>query len=170
MSLNNATSPFLLSHKDSPVQWRTWGPEALAEAKKAGQAHPALHGLCRLPLVPCDQPRKLLQCRRSPRLINDNFIPILADREERPDLDMLYQGAAGIMQHPGGWPLNIFLTPDGAALVGDRLSAADRPARQSQLPQVVARLRRAVEERPRPRRRHGRQGHQRRWSISTTAT
>jgi len=46
-------------------------------------------------------------------LINDNFIPILADREERPDLDMLYQGAAGIMSHPGGWPLNMFLKPDG---------------------------------------------------------
>ena len=51
-------------------------------------------------------------------LINDNFIPILVDREERPDMDMLYQGAAGIMGHPGGWPLNIFLTSRWRALLG----------------------------------------------------
>ena len=45
--------------------------------------------------------------------INENYIPVLVDRDERPDIDMLYQGAAGLMGHAGGWPLNIFLMPDG---------------------------------------------------------
>jgi uncharacterized protein YyaL (SSP411 family) len=112
MSLNTATSPFLLSHKDSPVKWRTWGPEALAEAKKTDKpillsmGYAGCHWCHVLNREAFSNPEIAAQ-------INDNFIPILADREERPDLDMLYQGAAGIMQHPGGWPLNIFLTPEG---------------------------------------------------------
>ncbi|MBW8708047.1 MAG: thioredoxin domain-containing protein [Alphaproteobacteria bacterium] len=113
MSLNTATSPYLRAHKDSPVQWRSWGPEALAEAKKADKpillsmGYAGCHWCHVLSRESFSNPEIAAQ-------INDNFIPILADREERPDLDMLYQGAAGIMQHPGGWPLNIFLTPDGA--------------------------------------------------------
>ena len=111
MSLNS--SPFLLSHKDSPVQWRTWGPEALAEAKKADK--PILLSMGYAGCHWCHEiSRESFSNPDVAALINDNFIPILADREERPDLDMLYQGAAGIMQHPGGWPLNIFLTPTGA--------------------------------------------------------
>ena len=113
MSLNNATSPFLLSHKDSPVQWRTWGPKALAEAKKADK--PILLSMGYAGCHWCHViNRESFSNPEIAALINENFIPVLADRDERPDLDMLYQGAAGIMQHPGGWPLNIFLNHDGA--------------------------------------------------------
>ena len=112
MSLNSATSPFLLSHKDSPVRWRTWGPDALAEARDADK--PILLSMGYAGCHWCHVINRESFCDPEvAALINDNFIPILADREERPDLDMLYQGAAGIMQHPGGWPLNIFLTPAG---------------------------------------------------------
>jgi uncharacterized protein YyaL (SSP411 family) len=113
MSLNNALSPYLLSHKDNPVRWRTWGPEALAEAK--AQDKPILLSLGYAGCHWCSvMDRESFSDAETAALINDNYIPVLADREERPDLDMLYQGAAGVMNHPGGWPLNIFLKPDGA--------------------------------------------------------
>jgi uncharacterized protein YyaL (SSP411 family) len=113
MSLNNAISPYLLSHKDNPVRWRTWGPEALAEAK--AQDKPILLSLGYAGCHWCSVlDHESFSDAETAALINDNYIPVLTDREERPDLDMLYQGAAGTMNHPGGWPLNIFLTPDGA--------------------------------------------------------
>ena len=112
MSLDNATSPFLLAHKDNPIQWRTWGPEALAEAKAGDK--PILLSMGYVGCHWCHvMSREAFSDSETAAAINENFIPILADREERPDLDMLYQGAAGLMGHPGGWPMNIFLTPDG---------------------------------------------------------
>jgi len=112
MSLDNATSPFLLAHKDNPIQWRTWGPEALAEAKAGDK--PILLSMGYVGCHWCHvMSREAFSDAETAAAINENFIPILADREERPDLDMLYQGAAGLMGHPGGWPMNIFLTPDG---------------------------------------------------------
>ena len=112
MSLDNATSPFLLAHKDNPIQWRTWGPEALAEAKASDK--PILLSMGYVGCHWCHvMSREAFSDAETAAAIHENFIPILADREERPDLDMLYQGAAGLMGHPGGWPMNIFLTPDG---------------------------------------------------------
>ncbi|HMH64613.1 MAG TPA: thioredoxin domain-containing protein, partial [Rhizomicrobium sp.] len=113
MSLDTATSPYLLLHKDNPVQWRTWGPDVLTEAK--AQDKPILLSLGYIGCHWCHvMNRETFSDAEVGSLINDNFIPVLVDRDERPDLDMLYQGAAGLMGHPGGWPLNIFLTPDGA--------------------------------------------------------
>ncbi len=113
MSLENATSPYLLSHKANPVQWRTWGPDALAEAK--AQDKPILlslgYGGCHWCHV---MNREIFSDAEIASIINENYIPILVDRDERPDLDTLYQGAAGVMGYQGGWPLNIFLKPDGA--------------------------------------------------------
>ena len=131
MSLSDATSPYLLSHKDNPIRWRLWGPEALAEAK--AQDKPILLSLG---YIGCHWCHVLNQEAFSDgeiaALINDNYIPILADRDERPDLDMLYQGAAGLMGHPGGWPLNVFLTPDGAPYwVTGYLSSQDSPEQPS---------------------------------------
>ena len=110
--LDTATSPFLAAHKDNPVQWRLWGPDALAESKAQGK--PILlsmgYGGCHWCNV---LNTESFSDPAIAAIINDNFIPILSDREARPDLDLLYQGAAGAMSHRGGWPLNIFLTPDG---------------------------------------------------------
>ncbi|MEO8302291.1 MAG: thioredoxin domain-containing protein, partial [Rhizomicrobium sp.] len=127
MSLSNATSPYLLSHKDNPVRWRLWGPEALAEAK--AQDKPILLSLGYIGCHWCHvMNQEAFGDAEIAALINDNYIPILADRDERPDLDMLYQGAAGLMGHPGGWPLNVFLTPDGAPFwVAGYLSQQDTP-------------------------------------------
>ena len=113
MSLNSATSPFLLSHKDNPIQWRTWGPDVLSQAK--AQDKPILLSLGYVGCHWCQvMNRESFSDAEVAAIVNDTCIPVLVDRDERPDLDMLYQGAAGVMGHPGGWPLNIFLTTDGA--------------------------------------------------------
>ncbi len=112
MSLNDSNSPFLSSHKDNPIKWREWGPEALGEAQTSGK--PILLALGYLGCHWCHAlSRESFSDAEVAALLNDNFIPILVDRDQRPDVDMLYQGAAGIMQHQGGWPLNVFLHPDG---------------------------------------------------------
>src|ERR1044072_8702917 len=127
MSLSDATSPFLLSHKDNPIRWRLWGSEALAEAK--AQDKPILLSLGYIGCHWCQvMNRDAYSDPATADVINENFIPVLADRDERPDLDMLYQGAAGIMGHQGGWPLNIFLTPDGKPFwVAGYLGREDTP-------------------------------------------
>ena len=110
MSLDS--SPYLLSHKDSAVNWRTWGPDALAQARAGDKpvlliiGYAACHWCHAL-----DQ--ESFRDADTAALINDKFVPVLVDRQERPDLDLIYQGAAGAMRHQGGWPLVIFLTPDG---------------------------------------------------------
>jgi uncharacterized protein YyaL (SSP411 family) len=126
-ALNDAASPFLLSHKDNPIQWRLWGAEALAEAKAADK--PILlnlgYGGCHWCHV---MNRESFADAAIAEIINENYIPILVDRDERPDLDLIYQGAAGTMGSPGGWPLNIFLTPDGAPFwVATYLPPTEKP-------------------------------------------
>jgi uncharacterized protein YyaL (SSP411 family) len=112
MSLDHATSPYLLAHKDNPIQWRAWGPDVLAEAK--AQDKPVLLSLGYVGCHWCQvMNREAFSDPATANFINENYIPALADRDERPDVDMLYQGAAGLMGHQGGWPLNIFLTPEG---------------------------------------------------------
>src|SRR3569833_829994 len=112
MSLNDSNSPFISSHKDNPIKWREWGPEALGEAQASGK--PILLSLGQVVCHWCHVLSRESFCDPEvAALVEENFIPILVDRDQRPDVDMLYQGAAGIMQHQGGWPLNIFLHPDG---------------------------------------------------------
>src|ERR1700743_1152878 len=124
---NSATSPYLLSHKDNPVQWRTWGPEARAEAEAQDKAILLTlgYGGCHWCHV---MARETFADPEVAAFINENFIPVLVDRDERPDVDVLYQGAAGIMGHSGGWPLNIFLKPDGTPFwVAGYQPKEDRP-------------------------------------------
>jgi uncharacterized protein YyaL (SSP411 family) len=112
MSLSDSNSPFLSSHKDNPIKWREWGPEALGEAQAQGK--PILLSLGYIGCHWCHAiSRESFSDAEVAAMVNDNFMPILVDRDQRPDVDMLYQGAAGVMQHQGGWPLNVFLHPDG---------------------------------------------------------
>ncbi len=110
---STATSPFLAAHQDNPVRWRPWGPDALAEAKAANKPiflSMGYHGCHWCHVLN----KEAFTDAGIAAQINDNFIPILVDRDARPDLDQIYQNAAQAMRHQGGWPLNIFLTPDGA--------------------------------------------------------
>jgi hypothetical protein len=109
---DKSISPYLLLHKDNQVAWRPWGDDALAEARASGKPV-----FLSIGYTGCHWCHVMNQESYSDpeiaALINDNFIPILVDREERPDLDQIYQAASTIMGHSGGWPLNLFLTGEG---------------------------------------------------------
>ena len=108
--LANESSPYLLAHKDNPVHWYPWGPEALAAA--AAQNKPIFlsigYSACHWCTVMAEESFEDPQIAA---ILNENFISILVDREERPDVDQCYQAGANIMGHAGGWPLTTFLTP-----------------------------------------------------------
>lgn len=111
------TSPYLLRHKDNPVHWRAWGADALAEAERLSK--PIFlsigYSACRW----CHQiEREAFQNPEIAALLNENFVCILVDRFERPDLDAVFQASAQALQIPGGWPLNMFLTPRGEPFAG----------------------------------------------------
>jgi uncharacterized protein len=111
-ALDTATSPYLLAHKDNPVAWRVWSNDVLAEAEKEGK--PILISLGYSACHWCHvMNRKSFSDPEIAKLINENFIPVIADRFQRPDLDQLYQAAANSMGHQGGWPLNLFLNAKG---------------------------------------------------------
>ena len=111
-ALDNATSPFLLAHKDNPVQWRMWSNDLLAESEQTGK--PILLAIGYAACHWCHvMNRESFSNPETAKLINDNFIPAIADRVQRPDLDQMYQAASNIMGHQGGWPLNIFLNAKG---------------------------------------------------------
>ena len=110
--LDHAPSVYIRLHKDNPVAWRLWGAEALAEAE--AQDKPILLSMGYAGCHWCHvMNHECFDDADTAALINENFIPILVDREDRPDLDMIYQAASQLMGHTGGWPLNIFLTPKG---------------------------------------------------------
>jgi hypothetical protein len=112
-ALDKSISPYLLQHKDGPVAWRPWSDAVLAEAKAAGKPiflHIGYAG-CHWCQV---MNKEIFSDMQTAALINDNFFPVLVDREERPDIDQIHQAAAAIMGHSGGWPLNMFLMPDSA--------------------------------------------------------
>jgi uncharacterized protein YyaL (SSP411 family) len=110
--LANATSPYLLQHADNPVDWYPWGREALNLARESGKpillsiGYSACHWCHVMAHESFEEPE-------TAALMNDLFINIKVDREERPDLDRIYQSAHQLLaQRPGGWPLTLFLTPD----------------------------------------------------------
>ena len=115
--LGGETSPYLLQHKDNPVHWQPWGPDAFAAAKAADKpvllsigyaachwCHVMAHESFEDPLVAA--------------MMNARFVNIKLDREERPDLDAIYQHALAAMGEQGGWPLTMFLTPEGEPFWG----------------------------------------------------
>ncbi len=113
MSINRLaeeTSPYLLAHKDNPVHWYSWGPEALKAA--AENDKPILLSIGYSACHWCHvMNQESFSDPETATVMNDNFICVQVDREERPDVDKYYQTAAQLMGHNGGWPLTIFLTP-----------------------------------------------------------
>jgi len=109
--LIHETSPYLLQHAHNPVDWYPWGEEALGRAKKENKpilvsiGYSACHW-CHVMEKECFENKAIAQ------VMNERFINIKVDREERPDLDEIYMNAAQVMTGSGGWPLNVFLTPD----------------------------------------------------------
>ena len=115
--LGEQTSPYLLQHKDNPVHWRPWSPQALTEARETGK--PILLSIGYAACHWCHvMAHESFEDEDTAKLMNELFIPIKVDREERPDLDSIYQTALSMMGQRGGWPLTMFLTPKGEPFWG----------------------------------------------------
>ena len=109
--LAGETSPYLLQHAHNPVDWYPWGEEALARSRR--EDRPILVSIGYSACHWCHvMERESFEDPETARVMNDLFVCIKVDREERPDLDMIYMNAVQIMTGSGGWPLNVFLTPD----------------------------------------------------------
>ena len=115
--LANETSPYLRQHQDNPVDWYPWGPEALARAKELQR--PILVSIGYSTCHWCHvMAHESFENPEIARIMNDHFVSIKVDREERPDLDAIYMQAVQAMSGQGGWPLNVFLTPEGVPFFG----------------------------------------------------
>ncbi|HEU5440624.1 MAG TPA: thioredoxin domain-containing protein [Ktedonobacterales bacterium] len=115
--LIHETSPYLLQHAHNPVDWYPWGPEALERA--AAENKPIFLSVGYAACHWCHvMAHESFEDPEIARLINESFIPVKVDREERPDIDALYMEAVVQMTGGGGWPMTVFLTPDGAPFFG----------------------------------------------------
>ncbi|MDO8431948.1 MAG: thioredoxin domain-containing protein [Candidatus Binatus sp.] len=110
-------SPYLRQHAYNPVDWYAWGPEALARAKAENK--PILLSIGYSACHWCHvMERESFENEAIAKLMNDNFVSIKVDREERPDLDQIYMDAVQMITGRGGWPLTMFLAPDGRPFFG----------------------------------------------------
>src|ERR1700745_3630875 len=115
--LAGETSPYLLQHKNNPVTWWPWGPEALAEAKR--QNKPILLSVGYAACHWCHvMAHESFEDQATAAVMNELFINIKVDREERPDIDQIYMSALHLLGEQGGWPLTIFLTPQAEPVGG----------------------------------------------------
>jgi uncharacterized protein YyaL (SSP411 family) len=116
-NLIKESSPYLLQHANNPVNWYAWNDETLALAKKENKlilvsiGYSACHW-CHV------MEHESFEDENVANVMNQNFINIKVDREERPDIDMVYMGAVQLMTGQGGWPLNCFALPDGRPIYG----------------------------------------------------
>jgi uncharacterized protein YyaL (SSP411 family) len=109
--LARETSPYLLQHAHNPVDWYAWGPEAFAAARAADK--PIFLSVGYSTCYWCHvMERQCFENEEIARQMNDLFVSIKVDREERPDVDQLYMLAVQLMTRQGGWPMSVFLTPD----------------------------------------------------------
>ena len=115
--LINETSPYLLQHANNPVDWYPWGEEALERARSEDK--PILLSIGYSACHWCHvMERESFENETIAGLMNDNFISIKVDREERPDLDQVYMQAVQMLTGSGGWPMTVFLTPEGKPFYG----------------------------------------------------
>src|SRR5215218_8981989 len=115
--LAQETSPYLLQHADNPVDWYPWGEEALSRAR--AEDRPILVSIGYAACHWCHvMERECFEVPEIAALMNERFVCIKVDREERPDVDAIYMDAVQAMTGHGGWPLNAFLTPEGVPFYG----------------------------------------------------
>src|SRR5580765_612893 len=129
--LARETSPYLLQHKHNPVAWWAWGPDALTEAQRTGK--PILLSVGYAACHWCNvMAHESFEDEDTARVMNELFVNIKVDREERPDIDQIYMSALHHLGEQGGWPLTMFLTPAGEPVWGGtyfpKISRYGRPA------------------------------------------
>ena len=146
--LANETSPYLQQHADNPVDWYPWGEEALAEAKRTGKpillsvGYSACHWCHVMAHESFEDPAIAA-------VMNDNFVNIKVDREERPDIDQIYQLAQAMLTgRNGGWPLTMFLAPDQQPFYGGTYFPNVARYGMPAFPDLLARVRAFYDQHP----------------------
>jgi uncharacterized protein len=145
-ALVNETSPYLLQHAHNPVQWHPWSEAALAKAKSEDK--PVLLSIGYSSCHWCHvMERESFENEQIAQLMNDNFINIKVDREERPDLDAIYMAVVQMMTGRGGWPMTVFLTPDQIPFYCGTYFPPEDAHGMPGFPRVLASVARAYKER-----------------------
>jgi uncharacterized protein YyaL (SSP411 family) len=135
--LQQETSPYLLQHAHNPVDWYPWGVEALGRARAENK--PILLSIGYSACHWCHvMERESFENEEIAALMNENFINIKVDREERPDLDQIYMNAVQLMLGHGGWPLTVFLTPDLVPFYGGTYFPPEDRFRLPGFPRVLS--------------------------------
>jgi uncharacterized protein YyaL (SSP411 family) len=130
------TSPYLLQHADNPVDWYPWGEEAFARAR--AEDRPLLLSVGYAACHWCHvMEHESFEDDGIARLMNDLFVSVKVDREERPDVDGLYMDAVVAMTGHGGWPMTVFLTPDGRPFYGGTYFPPEPRQGMPSFPQVL---------------------------------
>ena len=144
--LAGSLSPYLLQHADNPVNWYPWGDDAFAAARERdvpvllSVGYAACHWCHVMAHESFEDPAIAAQ-------MNEGFVNVKVDREERPDVDAIYMSAVQLMTGSGGWPMTVFLTPDGEPFYGGTyFPPADRPGMPG-FPRVLAAVQEAWRER-----------------------
>ena len=144
--LVNETSPYLLQHAHNPVDWYPWGEEALSRAE--AEDKPVLLSIGYSSCHWCHvMERESFENEAIARIMNENFISIKVDREERPDLDAVYMKAVQMMTGHGGWPMTVFLTPDRKPFYGGTYFPPEDRRGMPGFPRVLLSVARAFRER-----------------------
>lgn len=145
--LINETSPYLRQHAHNPVNWHPWGEEAFAEARHENK--PILLSIGYSACHWCHvMEHESFENEEIADLMNNNFVNIKVDREERPDLDQIYMNAVQMMTHHGGWPMTVFLTPEGVPYYGGTYFPPVDRHNMPGFPRVLIALAEAYRERP----------------------
>src|SRR5947209_13176649 len=144
--LAGETSPYLLQHANNPVDWYPWGDEALARAKSEDKpillsiGYAACHWCHVMETESFEDPA-------TAQLMNEYYVSIKVDREERPDLDSIYMAAVQAMTGHGGWPMSVFLTPELKPFFGGTYYPPTDSRGMAGFPRVLQSVSKAWEER-----------------------
>ena len=144
--LANETSPYLLQHKDNPVDWYPWGDDAFALARELDRpiflsvGYSSCHW-CHV------MERESFENHEIAALMNDLFVNIKVDREERPDVDSIYMSAIQSMTGHGGWPMSVFMSPDGSPFYGGTYFPSEDRGGMPSFPRVLAAVSEAYRDR-----------------------
>jgi uncharacterized protein YyaL (SSP411 family) len=145
--LSGESSPYLLQHAHNPVEWYPWGPEALARSRDENK--PILLSIGYSACHWCHvMERESFEDERIAALMNERFVNIKVDREERPDLDQIYMNAVQLMTRHGGWPLTVFLTPELVPFYGGTYFPPEDRHGMPGFPRVLAGVSEAFSTRP----------------------
>src|SRR5215212_1921813 len=143
--LANESSPYLLQHKNNPVDWYPWGDEAFERAR--AEDKPVLlsvgYSACHWCHV---MERESFEDPEIARQMNEGFVNIKVDREERPDVDAVYMNAVQALTGRGGWPMTVFLTPDGRPFWGGTYFPPEDRQGMPGFPRVLAGMTKAYRD------------------------